>query len=337
MQEVQRVVKILIVDDEEGVRISLRKVLERDGYEVLLAERGSDGIDLVRKFPEDIEVVISDFKMPGIDGLETLTEIGRINPDIIRVILTGYATLDRAIDTVNQGIDGFLTKPFENKEIRAKIREFITKKRLKQFVSEQVLQEMHRTGEKLLPKRRTVSVLFTDIRGFADMTARMSPQDIADLLNTYYFRPLDRIVFEYNGTLDKHIGDSIMAIFGAPLSYDDDAFRAVSCALKMRSAIAEINQTLDGRNARLPVGIGIATGEVMAGMFGSPIKREYTVMGTAVNLAARLERMANGGQILICNDTFRLAGAAFRTEQIDRVNLKGIEGEKSVFDVMGTR
>jgi class 3 adenylate cyclase len=337
VQEVRRVVKILIVDDEEGVRISLQKVLERDGYEVLLAERGSDGIDLVRKFPEDIEVVISDFKMPGIDGLETLTEIGRINPDIIRVILTGYATLDRAIDTVNQGIDGFLTKPFENKEIRAKIREFITKKRLKQFVSEQVLQEMHRTGEKLLPKRQTVSVLFTDIRGFADMTARMSPQDIADLLNTYYFRPLDRIVFEYNGTLDKHIGDSIMAIFGAPLSYDDDAFRAVSCALKMRSAIAEINQTLGGRNARLPVGIGIATGEVMAGMFGSPIKREYTVMGTAVNLAARLERMANGGQILICNDTFRLAGAAFRTEQIDRVNLKGIEGEKSVFDVMGTR
>jgi class 3 adenylate cyclase len=337
VQEVQRVVKILIVDDEEGVRISLQKVLERDGYEVLLAERGADGIDLVRKFPEDIEVVISDFKMPGLDGLETLTEIGRINPDIIRVILTGYATLDRAIDTVNQGIDGFLTKPFENKEIRAKIREFITKKRLKQFVSEQVLQEMHRAGEKLLPKRRTVSVLFTDIRGFADMTARMSPQDIADLLNTYYFRPLDRIVFEYNGTLDKHIGDSIMAIFGAPLSYDDDAFRAVSCALKMRSVMAEINQNLGGRNARLPVGIGIATGEVMAGMFGSPIKREYTVMGTAVNLAARLERMANEGQILICNDTFRLTGAAFRTEQIDRVNLKGIEGEKSVFDVMGTR
>ncbi|HQP29603.1 MAG TPA: response regulator, partial [Syntrophales bacterium] len=84
--------KILIVDDEEGVRISLQKVLERDGYEVLLAERGADGIDLVRKFPEDIEVVISDFKMPGLDGLETLMEIGRINPDIIRVILTGYAT-----------------------------------------------------------------------------------------------------------------------------------------------------------------------------------------------------------------------------------------------------
>jgi len=336
MQEVRRAVKILIVDDEEGVRISLQKVLERDGYEVLLAERGADGIDLVRKFPEDIEVVISDFKMPGLDGLETLMEIGRINPDIIRVILTGYATLDRAIETVNQGIDGFLTKPFENKEIRAKIREFVTKKRLKQFVSEQVLQEMHRTGEKLLPKRRTVSVMFTDIRGFANMTARMSPQDIADLLNTYYFRPLDRIVFEYNGTLDKHIGDSIMAIFGAPLSYDDDAFRAVSCALKMQGTMAEINQDLGGRSVRLPVGIGIATGEVMAGMFGSPIKREYTVMGTAVNLAARLERMANGGQILICDETFRLAGGAFRTEQIDRVNLKGIEGEKSVFDVMGT-
>ena len=145
MQEVRQIVKILIVDDEEGVRISLKKVLERDGYEVLLAERGAEGIDIVRQFTEDIETVISDFKMPGMDGLETLTEIGRINPDIIRIILTGYATLDRAIDTVNLGIDGFLTKPFDNNELKQKIREFVIKKRLKQFVSEQVLQEMQQT------------------------------------------------------------------------------------------------------------------------------------------------------------------------------------------------
>jgi DNA-binding NtrC family response regulator len=129
MPEVLAIVKILIIDDEEGVRISLKKVLERDGYEVLLAERGAEGIDIVHQFPEDIETVISDFKMPGLDGLETLTAIGRINPDIIRIILTGYATLDRAIDTVNLGIDGFLTKPFDNNEIKAKIREFVIKKR----------------------------------------------------------------------------------------------------------------------------------------------------------------------------------------------------------------
>jgi len=329
-------VKILIVDDEEGVRISLKKVFEREQYEVILADRGAAGIEIVRKFPEDIETVISDFKMPGMDGLETLTEIGRINPDIIRIILTGYATLDRAIETVNLGIDGFLTKPFDNKEIRAKIREFILKKRLKQFVSEQVLQEMQQTGKQLSPRKQTVSVLFTDIRGFAEMTARMTAQEIADLLNKYYFLPLDRVVFEFNGTLDKHIGDSIMAIFGAPISYPDDTFRAVSCAIKMRETMSEINRTLGLKQSRIPIGIGIATGEVMVGMFGSSIKREYTVLGTPVNLASRLERIAIENQILICEDTFGFVHDKFRTQPIDHVNIKGIENGKSIFEVVGT-
>lgn len=328
--------KMLIVDDEEGVRISLKKVFEREDYEVLLADRGAEGIEIVKKFPEDIETVISDFKMPGMDGLETLTEIGRINPDIIRIILTGYATLDRAIETVNRGIDGFLTKPFDNKEIRAKIREFIIKKRLKQFVSDQVLQEMQQTGGKqLTPKKQTVSVLFTDIRGFAEMTVKMSAQEIADILNRYYFLPLDRIVFDYNGTLDKHIGDSIMAIFGAPLSYPDDTFRAVSCAIKMRESMQEINKLLGQRNIRIPIGIGIATGEVMVGMFGSPIKREYTVLGTPVNLASRLERIAIENQILICEDTFWHIRDKFKTQTINHVSLKGIEEGKSIFEVIG--
>lgn len=327
--------KILIIDDEEGVRISLRKVLTRGGYEVLLADRGAEGVDIVRQFPEDIEVVISDFKMPGMDGLETLTEIGRINPDIIRIILTGYATLDRAIEAVNLGIDGFLTKPFDNKEMKTKIREFGTRKRLKQLVSEQVFQEMQKSDKGLSPRTQKVSVLFTDIRGFTEMTEKMTPQEITDLLNKYYFLPLDRIVFEYNGTLDKHIGDGVMAIFGAPVSYADDALRAVSCAVRMREKMAEINQGLIGRNVRIPVGIGIGTGEAMAGMFGSPLKKEYTVLGAPVNLASRLERIAAEDQIVICSETYLQVRDAFRTASIDHVNLKGIAGEKSIYNVLG--
>ena len=328
--------KILIVDDEGGVRISLKKVLERDGYEVLQAASGADAIGVTQQCPEDIETVISDFKMPGMDGLETLTRIGRINPDIIRIILTGYATLDSAIETVNLGIDGFLTKPFDNKELRQKLREISMKKRLKQLVSEQVLDIMQKTDIRLVPRIRKVSILFTDIRGFAELTEKMSPQEITDLLNRHYFLPLDRIVFETNGTLDKHIGDSVMAIFGAPVAYEDDAVRAVTCALRMREKMAEINdKILKKRNIRIPVGIGIGTGDAMVGMFGSPIKKEYTVLGTPVNLASRLERIARENQILICNETFRMVQDAFQTEKIDHVNLKGLEGEKSIFDVIG--
>lgn len=327
--------KILIIDDEEGVRISLQKVLMRGGYEVLLADRGAEGVDIVRQFPEDIEVVISDFKMPGMDGLETLTEIGRINPDIIRIILTGYATLDRAIEAVNLGIDGFLTKPFDNKEMKTKIREFGTRKRLKQLVSEQVFQEMQKSDKSLSPRTQKVSVLFTDIRGFTEMTEKMTPQEITDILNKYYFLPLDRIVFEYNGTLDKHIGDGVMAIFGAPVSFPDDALRAVSCAVRMREKMAEINEGLRERNLKIPVGIGIGTGEAMAGMFGSPIKKEYTVLGAPVNLASRLERIAAEDQIVICCETYLQVKDAFRFAAFDHVNLKGIDGEKSIYNVLG--
>ncbi|MBU0653070.1 MAG: response regulator, partial [Proteobacteria bacterium] len=201
---------LMVVDDEEGVRRSLKKVLERDGYRIVLAENGEEALSIIRSDGRDIETVISDYRMPGMDGLETLIEIGRLNTEITRIMLTGYATMASAIEAVNEGIDGFLTKPFENDELRAKVREYNIKKRLKQFVSEQVLIELQRSGAALLPKRVNVSVLFTDIRGFTSLSEKLNPTELSDLLNLHYFSPLDDIIFRHNGTLDKHIGDSIM-------------------------------------------------------------------------------------------------------------------------------
>jgi len=327
-------IKILIVDDEEGVRISLEKVLHRDGYDILLAENGMDAIDIVRKHINEIETVISDFKMPGLDGLETLMEIGKLNPEIIRIILTGYATLDRAIESVNSGIDGFLTKPFDNKEIRQKIKEFHVKKRLKQFVPSQVLNELQKSNENLAPRNQKVTVLFTDIRGFSKISEALSPLDLSDLLNLNYFYPLDNIIFKHNGTLDKHIGDSIMGIFGAPITQNDDAKRAVACAIEMRNKVAEINEGMIKKNIKIPVGFGISTGESMVGIFGSAIRKEYTALGRPVNLAARLERIAKEDQILICGKTYEVVKDSFKVEKIDNIRLKGMEGERSIYNVI---
>ena len=327
-------IKILIVDDEEGVRISLKKVLHRDGYDIVLAETGMEAIDIVRKHTNEIETVISDFKMPGLDGLETLTEIGKLNPEIIRIILTGYATLDRAIESVNSGIDGFLTKPFDNKEIRQKIKEFHVKKRLKQFVPSQVLSELQKFSENLSPRNQEITVLFTDIRGFSKISEALSPVDLSDLLNLNYFYPLDNIIFKYNGTLDKHIGDSIMGIFGAPITQDDDAKRAVACAMEMRNKVAEINLETIKKNIKIPVGFGISTGESMVGIFGSAIRKEYTALGRPVNLAARLERIAKENQILICSKTYEVIKDSYKVEKIENINLKGMEGESAIYNVI---
>jgi len=325
---------LMVVDDEEGVRRSLRKVLTKDGYEVITAETGEEALKIVADRKHDLETVISDFKMPGMDGLQTLVEIGRMNSEITRIMLTGYATMESAIAAVNAGIDGFLTKPFENIEIRAKVREYNIKKRLKSFVSVQILNELQKGNRTIAPRRQKVSVLFSDIRGFSEIAEKMSAQELADMMNDNYFEPLDNIVYECDGTLDKHIGDSIMGVFGSPLSHDDDSYRAVSCAIRMKETMKAVNENLPG-NRYFNIGIGISTGEAMAGIFGSSHKKEYTVFGPTVNLASRLEKLAQENQILICEETYQQVRDLVSAEPVySSTEIKGIERKINIYSVI---
>ncbi|HRS87789.1 MAG TPA: adenylate/guanylate cyclase domain-containing protein [Syntrophales bacterium] len=328
---------VVVVDDEEGVRRSVKRVLERDGYGVVAVEDGERALGVVRERSGDIETVISDYKMPGMDGLETLIAIGRINPEITRIMLTGYATMESAIEAVNAGIDGFLTKPFDNLELRAKVREYNVKKRLKQFVSEPVLMELQKDRSALMPRRLTASILFCDIRDFSALASTVAPGELAELLNRFYFSPLDRIIYEHQGTLDKHIGDGIMGIFGAPVSGEDDALRAVRCALEMREAMTGWNEARGGLERELSIGIGIATGEVMAGVFGSPMKKEYTAFGHAVNLASRLEHLAGGGQVLICPETYERVKGRVEAKREETPPIKGLNERVEVYSVLGLK
>ncbi len=328
---------LLVVDDEEGVRRSLKKVLERDGYSVLQAENGRRAIGIVRDNPHRIKTVMSDYKMPGIDGLETLIEIGKINPEMTRIMLTGYATVESAIESVNAGIDGFITKPFSNIELRAKVRECNLRKRLKQFVSEQVFSEMLKGGSHMSLRKQKATVLFSDIRGFTELSERLGVEELCEMLNVQYFSPLDAIICGHNGTLDKHVGDSIMGVFGAPVTFEDDVVRAVVCAVGMMDEIEKINNGLSGTRQKISIGIGVSTGEVMAGIFGSSRKKEYTVMGATVNVAARLERCAQAGQILVCGDTYREVEDRVRAESMGPITLKGIGRKVDVYSIQGLK
>jgi adenylate cyclase len=328
---------VLVVDDEEGVRRSLKKVLERDQNVILLAETGQEAIELVRANNRDIETVISDFKMPGLNGLETLIEIGRINPEVTRIILTGYATMESAIESVNAGIDGFLTKPFDNTELRAKVKEYNIKKRLKQFVSEPVFNELQRDTSDMYPRKLPISVLFADIRGFARIAEDMAPKELAELINRHYFSPLDQIIYDYRGTLDKHIRDGIMGIFGAPRVEEDDTLRAVTAAIQMRDEMGRINGYLSEQGKRIAVGIGIGTGEAMAGIFGSAKKKEYTAFGHPVNIASRLENLAREDQILICERTYERVEDLVEVERMGTFTLRGMEKAVEVFNIIAIK
>ncbi|MFH1076349.1 MAG: adenylate/guanylate cyclase domain-containing protein [Pseudomonadota bacterium] len=325
---------LLFIDDEEGVRRSIMRALKNEGYELFLASNGDEGIDILKHNSPKIEIAISDYKMPGRDGMSTLCHIGKTNPEIARVLLTGYATLDSAIQATNEGIDGFLTKPFDNIELRLKIREIILKKRLKQFVPETVYSQLKDIHNPLQPTRQEATILFADIRNFTRLSQTIPPDLLAQYLNERYFTTIGEIAFQHNGTIDKHIGDSIMVIYGAPVVGEDDPVRAVNSAIEMQKKMIEQNNLfLAGSGIEIGIGIGICTGEVMTGVFGSARKKEYTALGTAVNIAARLEKLAPKGDILVSEKTYNKIKEAVQLDPLPPMIIKGFSEPIKIFRV----
>ena len=332
---------LLFIDDEEGVRRSIQRALKREPYRTVAVENGEAGIAYVQDHPAEVVTVVSDYKMPGLDGLETLTAIGSVNPEITRIILTGYATMEAAIAATNQGIDGFLTKPFDNRQLRANIRDISVRKRLRQFVAEQVYREIESAPGALSPRFHEVTVLFSDIRGFTRMAQNVSPETLADYLNNHYFTPMGEIAYGHGGMVDKHIGDAMMVVFGAPVPGPDDALRAVRAALAMQAKAARIDADLRNSDGlRLRTGIGIATGEVFSGVLGSLRKKEFTSIGMAVNIAARLQSLAAGGEVIASERTWRRVKEAgsggISAQALAPAAVKGIDAPLTVYRVTQT-
>jgi len=186
---------------------------------------------------------------------------------------------------------------------------------------------------KLGGERRKVAILFADIRGFTSMSEKMKPEDVVDLLNTY-LSGLTNIVFKYEGTLDKYMGDCLMAVFGAPISHYNDAERATIAAIDMLQYVDEINlkRTKEGLH-EVAVGIGINTGYVIAGNMGSIDRMDYTVIGDIVNTASRLEGQAGKGQILITREVYEEVKYAVNARFLDSVSVKGKAKPVDVYEV----
>ncbi len=215
------------------------------------------------------------------------------------------------------------------------------RERLGRFLSPQVTSRIlaaseHDQGSTALgaPEMREVSVLFADIVGFTSMSERMSPAAVALLLNDYLSRMTD-VIFKYEGTLDKYIGDAIMAVFGAPLDMPDHAVRAIAAALEMRERLDEFN-TEHKDDHTLRIRIGINSGTALAGEIGSINKKEYTVLGDTVNTASRLESgVAKPGMVVIGENTHAAVRDVFRCRSLGKVSLKGKELGVEAFEVTG--
>jgi adenylate cyclase len=184
---------------------------------------------------------------------------------------------------------------------------------------------------------RVTTMLFTDIRGFTSRSETMRAEDIVLMLNDYFERMVE-IVFRFEGTLDKFVGDEIMALFGAPVSGPDDHVRAVQCALAMLDELRNFNRERESMGLpSFEIGVGINTGEVVAGYIGSSKAMQYTVIGAPVNLAARLCSAAKGMQILLSENTWGLVQDVFEVEELEPISPKGIAQPVRVFEVLRER
>ena len=198
-------------------------------------------------------------------------------------------------------------------------------------VIERILEGENETGATFIAQERQISVLFADIVGFTTISEQMAPPEVAQLLNRYFEAMID-VIFEHEGTLDKFIGDAILATFGAALPQQDHAVRCVRAALDMRKALAHFNAKRDQPELRMRIAIN--SGCALVGDIGSPKRREFTVLGDVVNTASRLESsVTQPDQIIISGNTYELVKDEIKARALGSVNLRGRSGPVDIYEV----
>src|SRR3989449_574928 len=233
---------------------------------------------------------------------------------------------------------GTLTESFNQMAKSLREKEMI-KRAFSRYVAREVVEEVLKDPDSLHLKgeRREVTILFCDIRGFTTMSEHLDPERVVSLLNDFYTVMID-ITFKHDGTLDKFLGDGVMAVFGAPIYHPDHALRAVRTALAMQAGMRELSarRAAEGKPA-LAVGIGVNAGTAVAGNVGTETRMEYTVIGDNVNLASRLESYAKPGQILITSTTYGIVRYGIEARRLGPMRLRGKEDEVEVYEVIGAR
>ena len=250
----------------------------------------------------------------------------------------GEGNLEQHIDLQRNDELGVLTDAFNDMAASLRDKEFI-KSSFERYVSkplaEQILQKQDEL--KLGGEVREVTVLFSDIRRFTSLAEELPPEQVVEMLNHYFTRMID-VVNNHEGMVDKLMGDSVMALFGAPLCLGDDPLRAIRCALEMQTEGHRFNREQEAKGLpALPMGIGINTGSVVAGNIGSSTKMEYTVIGDEVNIAARMQGIAQPGEVLISENTYRIVSATVNATLLEPITFKGKNTVVEVYRVDGLR
>jgi adenylate cyclase len=335
--------RLLIIDDNKVMRLLLTRGLEQQGHSVATAENGRRGLEILRA--ERFDLVLLDIQMPEMDGLQVLEHItGDLNLREIPVIMiSSLDEVDGVARCIQMGAEDYLFKPPNPVLLRARIISSLEKKRLRdqqrelfrKFAAREVADDLMAKGFSLGGQTVQATVLFSDIRSFTTITESQPASVTIELLNDYYSLMFEAINGR-GGVVNQIVGDGIMALFGAPTPLENHAECAVFSALEMIELINLFNlQQAAIDRVQIRIGVGIATGQVIAGYTGTMQRATYTCVGDAVNLAARLEAYTKSvGQPILIDETTRQAlSEALRVEDCGPVELKGKNQTVTVYSV----
>ncbi len=325
--------RLLVVDDNKVYRLLLARGLEQQGHSVAMAENGRRALEMLRS--ERFDIVLLDIQMPEMDGYQVLEQLtGDINLREIPVIMTSSLDeVDGVARCIEMGAEDYLFKPLNPVLLRARINASLEKKRLRdqqrdlirKFATSEVADELLEKGFSLGGRYVDATVMFSDIRSFTTIAESQPAADTIELLNDYYSLMFEAINHQ-GGIVNQMVGDGLMAIFGAPLPQEGRCQAAVLAALEMIEMIELFNQQQALRNkAQIRIGIGIASGPVIAGYTGTMRRATYTCVGDTVNRAARLEAHTKVVMkpILIEENTRQGLESSIRVEPCGPVELKG--------------
>jgi class 3 adenylate cyclase len=334
---------ILAVDDEPANLALLGKLLKHHGYDVVEADDGPSALHAIAEHNPDL--VCLDVMMPRLDGIEVCQRLRR-QPEHAGLPVLLLTALNRPEDKVRgleAGANDFLSKPFDESELSARVRSLLRMKALQdrladllgRYVSESVAAEALRDpfAVSLGGDRRHVSTLFADVRGYTALSAEHAPEEALDLLNRYLTVVSDAVE-THGGTVADLLGDGVFAFFGAPVMHSNDPERAVRAALAVQAAVMRL-EIPRMPEVRLQTGIGITSGEVIAGNVGSERRMHYAVVGDSVIVAARLEAAAGPGQILVDEPTHDAVRDLVASQDLGSLRLAGKGDWVRAFNVLG--
>jgi class 3 adenylate cyclase len=344
--------KILVVDDEIDLEVLIkqkfRKQIREHQYEFIFAVNGNDALEKLQQHP-DVDVMLCDINMPGMDGLTLLTKLKEISPLIKAVIVSAYGDMENIRTAMNRGAFDFLCKPvnFEDLELTMKKTiEHVAELRktlqaikenniLRMYVDETVLNFMNRREyETSLMVNESVeaTVVFIDICCFTTISENEPADTVVKLLNKYFDVMVKEIIAQ-GGYVDKFIGDAVMAVFRGEYHLD----RAIEASLLVRSQIEKFPVESEHPAFTPKVSIGINSGEMISGNIGSANLRrlDYTVIGDVVNIAQRLQSAASDGQILIDETSYKKVKEFFQCRKVGEANLKNKKDPVVMYEVMG--